>query len=229
MLISLAHSLECTKQTLTNNSLYTKCVDLPSLNAYLHWTYDVGKSSLSIAFVAPPAKSDGWIAWAINPTATGMIGSQSLIAFKAPDSKMTMKTYNITSYGPVTESKIDYAVSGMKAEYDGKVMTMYATLVLPEKMTVVNQVWQVGGAVSGGVPQKHEFGPANLKAMGMLDLSKGWTRAGVSVAPASSPVVSPVMAPSTETTKAPVPSADAGLRIMSIGFIWMMISIAILL
>lgn len=80
-LISPANALICSSQKLSNN-LYTNCTDLPTLNSSLHWTHIANTSSISIAFVAPPSKPDGWIAWAINPTGTGMPGSQALLAFK---------------------------------------------------------------------------------------------------------------------------------------------------
>ncbi|KAF5953515.1 hypothetical protein HYC85_006371 [Camellia sinensis] len=132
LLISPSHSLKCTSQTFTDKKLYTNCTDLPYLSAYLHWTYDSTKSSLSIAFIAPPAKSNGWIAWAINPTGTGMAGAQSLIAFKQSNGSMTVNTYNISSYSSIVKSKIAFDVPEKSAEYSGGVMKIFATLRLPE-------------------------------------------------------------------------------------------------
>lgn len=34
----------------------------------------------------------------------------------------------------------------------------------------------MGGSVTGGVPDKHDFGPENLKAMGTVDLLQGETK-----------------------------------------------------
>lgn len=174
-------SLTCTSQNFTNNKLYKNCTDLPSLKSYLHWTYDSSKSSLSIAFLAPPPKPDGWIAWAINPTGTGMPGAQSLIAFKQSDGSMAVKTFNISSYSSIVPSKLSFDVSDSSAEYSDGLMKIFATLALPENITVLNQVWQVGGSVTGGgMPAKHDFDAANLNARGTLELMKTQNNNGTS-------------------------------------------------
>lgn len=170
--LSSVHSLNCTSQSLKINKLYNNCTDLPSLSSYLHWTYDSSKSSLSIAFLAPPAKSNGWIAWAINPTGTGMVGAQALIAFKKSDGSLTVKTYNLSSYASIVQSKLSFKVSDSSAEYSGGLMKIFATLALPENMTTVNQVWQVGSSVVDDMPVKHAFEQPNLNAKGTLELVK---------------------------------------------------------
>lgn len=175
---SQAQPSTCTSQSFTNNKRYSFCNDLPSLNSYLHWDFDSAQSTLSIAFIAPPAKPDGWVCWALNPTATGMVGAQALIAFKQADGNMAVKTYSITAYGPLKESKVWFTVNESSAEFSGGVIRLFATVVLPEKgKTVLNHVWQVGPSVTGGVPDKHEFQPANLNAKGSLDLLKGQSTA----------------------------------------------------
>ncbi|CAI9759106.1 unnamed protein product [Fraxinus pennsylvanica] len=177
-LISPSQSATCQSQTFTSNRLYTFCNDLPSLNSYLHWAYDQANSTLSVAFIAAPAKPNGWISWAINPTAAGMVGSQALIAFKDSKGAMTVKTYNMSSYGPVTESKVWYEVRESSAEFSDGVMRLFATIVLPEKgKSTVNHVWQVGPSLTAGVPDKHEFQPGNLNSKGSLDLLKGQSTA----------------------------------------------------
>ncbi|KZV25730.1 cytochrome b561 and DOMON domain-containing protein [Dorcoceras hygrometricum] len=172
-MISPAHSATCTSQTFTNNKLYAFCNDLPSLGSYLHWAYDPAGRTLSIAFIAPPDRPDGWVSWAINPTGNGMLGSQALIAFRDAGGHMTVKTYNVSSYA-LTESKVWYEVKEATAEFSGGVIRLFATLVLPAgAATTVNQVWQVGPGVSGGVPDKHSFQPANLNSKARLDLLRG--------------------------------------------------------
>ncbi|CAI9107325.1 OLC1v1006651C1 [Oldenlandia corymbosa var. corymbosa] len=174
LLILPSQSQKCSSQKFANNKLYAHCNDLPALDSYLHYTYDPIQSTLSLAFVAAPAKPDGWIAWAINPTAGGMIGSQTLIAFKDSGGAMVVKTYNITSYGPVKESKVWFTVKDSSAEFSGGLMRLFATVVLPEKgKTSLNHVWQVGSSVTNGVPDKHGFLPANLNSKGSLDLMSG--------------------------------------------------------
>lgn len=174
LLLSPSESATCSSQKFTNNNLYTNCNDLPTLQSYLHWTYDQEKATLSVAFIAPPAKSDGWIAWAINPNSDGMLGAQTLIAFKDSTGAMTVKTYNITSYKSIHESKVWFDVMEAKAEFSGGVIRLFATLGLPKSgITTVNHVWQVGSSVTNGVPDRHDFQPPNLNAKGTLDLSNG--------------------------------------------------------
>ncbi|KAL2521526.1 auxin-responsive family protein [Forsythia ovata] len=95
--------------------LYTFCNDLPSLNSYLHWAYGPANSTISFIFIATPTRHKGWIAWGINPTSIGMVGTQALIAFKDSKGAMTVRTYNITSYSPLTESKVWYEVKESSA------------------------------------------------------------------------------------------------------------------
>ncbi|KAK7820194.1 cytochrome b561 and domon domain-containing protein [Quercus suber] len=154
LLISPSHSQTCTSQTFTNNALYTKCLDLPHLSSYLHWTYNAANTSLSIAFIAKPSGTNGWVAWAINPNGTGMVGAQALIAFKLSGA-MTVKTYDITSIGPISESKISFE--------------------LPGKSDIVNQVWQVGPSVTNGVPDAHAMSADNKASLSTLNLTAGQT------------------------------------------------------
>ncbi|XP_021907396.1 auxin-induced in root cultures protein 12 [Carica papaya] len=176
-LISPGRSLRCSSQQLSakNESVpkFANCIDLPSLDAFLHYTYNASNSSLSVAFVATPPSPDGWIAWAINPTSTGMVGSQALIAFKSDDGKaINVKTYNISSYHDVKESKLSFDVWNMRAESLGKdnSIAIFAVVKVPEKAEKVNQVWQVGSKVSEGQPRAHQMAPANLNARAVLQL-----------------------------------------------------------
>ncbi|CAI9770673.1 unnamed protein product [Fraxinus pennsylvanica] len=191
LLISPAYSLTCTSQTFTQgNPRFTNCTDLPVLKAYLHWTYDptaMPKPTLSVAFIAPPAKSDGWIAWALNPTGMGMVGSQALVAFKDSNGSMVVKTYNISSYNSIVESKIFYDVLEKKAEFSSGAMRIFAKLALPSDATELNQVWQVGSAVRNGMPENHDLGSDNLNAKGRLSLGGEATASTPSQAPALSP------------------------------------------
>ncbi|KAM7527474.1 hypothetical protein LguiB_030884 [Lonicera macranthoides] len=169
LIISPAISLTCTSQNFTNNLKFANCSDLSSLGAYLHWTYDTAKNSLSIAFIAPLAEPSGWIAWGINPTSTGMLGTQSLLAFKQSDGSMVVDTYNISSYYSITPSKILFNVSNLRAEDSGGITKIFATLALPQNTREVFQVWQVG-FVTDGMPDGHEMQPENMNAKGTLRL-----------------------------------------------------------
>lgn len=179
-LISPAHSLTCSSQSFTNNKLYTQCADLPSLSSYLHWTYDSANSSLAVAFIAPPSKSDGWIAWAINPTGAGMGGAQTLLAYKNSDGAMAVKTFNISSYtaDSIVEGKLAFEVWDMAAESSDGVFRLFAKVKV--STVQVNHVWQVGPSVSDGFPAQHAFDGPNLQAKGTLTLTG--TNAGATTA-----------------------------------------------
>ncbi|XP_073117486.1 cytochrome b561 and DOMON domain-containing protein At3g25290-like [Elaeis guineensis] len=163
----------CKSQNLGSNRVFASCSDLPQLSASIHWTYDRAAGNLSIAFVAPPAAEGGWVAWAINPTGTGMVGSQTLATFRGADGRMVVKTYDIKGYGPLEESKIAFETADLAAEYVGGTMRMFGTVKVGKEMTVVNQVWQVGESVTAGVPDKHAFNQDNMNSKGTLDLILG--------------------------------------------------------
>ncbi|KAF5726558.1 hypothetical protein HS088_TW22G00237 [Tripterygium wilfordii] len=198
LLILPIHSLTCKSQTFSKNRLYSNCTDLTGFNAFLHYTHNASNSSLSIAFTAVPAKPDGWISWAINPNSDGMIGAQSLIAFKSNGS-VTVKPYNLTSYGYINETNLSFQVWDMSAEATATTMTIFATVKVPEKAGKVNQVWQVGPSVTNGVPDKHLMSKENLEAKGALEL--------VSSASASAPASS-----------SPDKAGECGIRTRNLSF-----------
>ncbi|MBA0847306.1 hypothetical protein Goshw_015857 [Gossypium schwendimanii] len=187
-LISPSHSIDCSSLKLPGGIRhYSNCTELPTLNSTLHFTYNATNSSLFIAFSAAPSNADGWIAWAVNPTATGMAGSQALLAFKNKGS-MVVKTYNISSYRSIVEGKLSFDVWDLEAEAtnDGK-MVIYGSLKVGGSVEKLNQVWQVGPGVSDGHPMKHEFGKANLGSWGELKLVEKVSSGSSSPAPSPVP------------------------------------------
>lgn len=178
--VTPANSLTCSTQKLTNSNIYSTCLDLPSLGSTLHYSYDAANSSAAVAYVATPAKSGGWVSWALNPVSTGMQGSQALIAFRdSSTGVITVKTYNVSSYASVEESKISFDVWDMTADEnvaDGTIR-IYAKIKVPGDASKLNQVWQVGPSVTGGKPDKHNIDQANLNAKGTLDLVAGQSAA----------------------------------------------------
>ncbi|GLT31302.1 hypothetical protein SLA2020_060460 [Shorea laevis] len=96
--MSPACFLTCTSEKLPDSKkTFVNCTDLPTLNATLHYTCNAFNFTLSVAFVAAPASPEGWTAWAINPTGTGMVEAQALLAFKSKGF-LLFKKYNIGSY-----------------------------------------------------------------------------------------------------------------------------------
>ncbi|XP_030472738.1 auxin-induced in root cultures protein 12-like [Syzygium oleosum] len=186
LLLPQALSLACTSQNLTSTGkLYTNCSDLPKLGAYLHYTYDASNSSLSVAYVAAPSPGGAWVAWAINPVLTGMIGSQALMALRINGS-VVAKTYNISGYHSIVESKLSFDVWDLSADEVNGTMRIFATVKVPEKAASVNQVWQVGGIVNGTHPSIHLLDPANKASVGTLELASSETNETASPAPAPS-------------------------------------------
>ncbi|XP_048336464.1 cytochrome b561 and DOMON domain-containing protein At3g25290 [Ziziphus jujuba] len=169
LLASPAYSLTCKSQTFKNNKLYSYCLDLPTLSSYLHWTYDSSNSSVSVAFIAAPPDSSGWVSWALNPTGTGMLGAQALVAFKHSNGSMVVETYNINSYD-IKQSKLSLDVWDTSAEYTDGAIRLFAKMKVPEKSETVNHVWQVG-PITDNSPAKHEMQTANLNAKASLKLT----------------------------------------------------------
>lgn len=202
VLISVAStaSAACSaSKTFSNNRTFAACSDLPSLAGVLYWTYNQQSSSLSLAFSAPPPRPAGWVSWGINPSQPAMIGTQALVAYKLPNGSVAAVTFNVSEFA-IKPSPINYPVSDFAAESDAGGIVIFATLALPGGTTTVNQVWQVGPGVTGGIPAKHDFAPDNLKATGVLNLVGGG-----SVPPSASPGPSSVLPPPPSS----VPSSDS--------------------
>ncbi|CAN8269967.1 unnamed protein product [Cochlearia groenlandica] len=171
-LISPSISQICSSQNL-NSETFESCLDLPAHDAYLHYTYDATNSSLSVAFVATPSRSDGWVAWAINPTATGMNGSQAFLAYRSSSAGAApvVNSYNISGFRLIP-GRLAFDFWNLRAETmrDGKI-AIFTTVKVPAGADRVNQVWQIGGNVTNGVPGVHPFAPANLNSRGVLSFT----------------------------------------------------------
>ncbi|XP_050288456.1 auxin-induced in root cultures protein 12-like isoform X2 [Quercus robur] len=169
LVVSPGESLTCTSQKFTDK-VYANCTDLPYLGAYLYWNYNASSATLSIAFLANPPQADGWVSWAINPSSTGMVGSQALLAYRPNSSIPTVKTYNISSYNfSSSGTKLSYDVSDISSWFSDSTIMIFATWRLPEKTEKVNHVWQVG-PVSQGVPGPHLLKRDNHLSTGVLQL-----------------------------------------------------------
>uniref|UniRef100_A0A0C9QQ22 Cytochrome b561 and DOMON domain-containing protein n=1 Tax=Wollemia nobilis TaxID=56998 RepID=A0A0C9QQ22_9CONI len=162
---------------------YTQCNTLPELGATLSWTYTPAAGSVDIAFRATPAASAGWVGWGINPTSTGMVGTQALIAFRLTNGSTIVNTYDVGSYAGVTLSSLSFSVTNKSAIYESSgQITIFATLILPSNKTNVNQVWQVGSSVTNMTPAAHAMGTSNKKSSGTVNLELG-TSTGTSGLP----------------------------------------------
>ena len=169
LVVSPGESLTCTSQKFADK-VYANCTDLPYLGAYLYWNYNASSATLSIAFLANPPQADGWVSWAINPSSTGMVGSQALLAYRPNSSIPIVKTYNISSYNfSSSGTKLLYDVSDLSSWFSDSTIMIFATWRLPEKTEKVNHVWQVG-PVSQGVPGPHLLKRDNHLSSGVLEL-----------------------------------------------------------
>ncbi|KAJ1290272.1 hypothetical protein BS78_02G230500 [Paspalum vaginatum] len=170
----------CAGEAFSGNRAYAACSDLPRLGASVHWTYDRASGDLSVAFVAAPAAPGGWVAWALNPSGDGMPGAQALLALPSSGSAWKVRTYNVSGYALGEPGPIAFPASGLAAELgaDGRVR-VYGRLRLGPGYGggVLNQVWQVGAAVSAGTPAPHAMGADNLAAKAKLDLLRATTAA----------------------------------------------------
>ncbi|XP_051151858.1 cytochrome b561 and DOMON domain-containing protein At5g47530-like [Andrographis paniculata] len=166
---AISSALKCSHTTFLHKRVFKSCVDLRHLGAQLYWNYVPSHEKVSIAYRAKQVPT-GWIAWGINPTRPGMIGSQALVAFHNADGRMIVYPTSIKSYDPsMLPEKLSFLVSNISAEYANNVMTIYATVGPLKNGSVVNHVWQAGSSVSGNVPQMHATFPSNLQSVGKID------------------------------------------------------------
>ncbi|KAJ6756755.1 CYTOCHROME B561 AND DOMON DOMAIN-CONTAINING PROTEIN [Salix purpurea] len=163
----------CKGYAFSSNKIFRACNDLPYLNSYLHWNYDSSSNKLQIAYRHTGITSSRWVSWAINPTSTGMAGSQALVAFQQTDGTMRAYTSPISSYQTsLQEGKLSFDVSDLSATLANNEIIIFATIGLSNTSTTVNQVWQ-DGAVSGDAIQVHATSGANVQSMGTLNLLSG--------------------------------------------------------
>jgi len=175
-------------------------MDLPTLSAMLHWTYDAPKSTLSMAYTAP--SKDGWVAWALNPTTLGMVGSQALMAFQPkPASPITVNTVDIASYHSVEEGPISYTVTAISGEEASGKITLFGTWVL-QKATA-NMVWQVG-PISDGKPAAHAMEQANFMSKKTINFAENVSSVESNVEPTSSSAPAPWTMESVKKTNGAV-------------------------
>ncbi|CAN4114115.1 unnamed protein product [Withania somnifera] len=168
-LFLVSSAQNCSEYTFPANRTFTSCKELPYLEANLYWNYNSSSTEVSIAYRAKQ-NPKGWVAWAINPTRQGMLGSQALVAFHNSNDSMIAYTTQITSYNPsMQEAKLSFRVSNISAEYSKNEMIIFATIGPLGNATTVNHVWQSGYSVSGNIPQIHPPFSPHLQPFGKID------------------------------------------------------------
>ncbi|KAK6155300.1 hypothetical protein DH2020_009548 [Rehmannia glutinosa] len=165
----ISSALTCSDKIFSPDRLFSSCTDLPYLEAHLHWNYIPSLRKVSIAYRATQIP-EGWIAWGINPTGIGMVGSQALVAFRNANGTMTAYPTSITSYNPaMLPALLSFQVSNISAEYNNNEMIIYAIVGPLENGTIVNHTWQSGSSVSSNIPQIHSTSSPHLQSMGKID------------------------------------------------------------
>jgi hypothetical protein len=144
------------------------------LESSLHWNYYPEISKVDIAFKKNNAKDSSWIAWAINPTSKGMIGSQALIGYRRSDGCFKAYTSSITSYETrLQEDNLSFPVYNVSGMYINGSMIVFASLELPTNVSLVNHVWQEGLVSNDGSLSAHIMTGPNIQSFGTLDFKSG--------------------------------------------------------
>jgi hypothetical protein len=165
----------CKSYTFSSNRVYTSCQDLPVLSSFLHWTYDQPANKVDIAYRHTGTSTSRWIAWGLNPTGSGMVGTQALVAYQNSSSAIHAYTSPISSYSTtLAQGDLSFVVSNLSATFESSEMTIFATLTLGSTSTTVNQVWQEG-PLSGSSPGVHDTASssANMKSTGSINFLDG--------------------------------------------------------
>lgn len=170
---SSAQSSSCQKYAFASNKVFSACSDLPQLKSFLHWTYNPSSGTAQIAYRQTGITSSRWVSWAINPTSTGMVGSQALVALLKSDGTMNVYTSSVDSYQTqLQKGELSFDVSDLSATHSNNEIVIFATVTLPNNSTTVNQVWQ-NGPVSNDAPGMHATSGSNVQSMASLNLLSG--------------------------------------------------------
>ncbi|XP_021808142.1 cytochrome b561 and DOMON domain-containing protein At5g47530-like [Prunus avium] len=162
----------CTPQAFKQKT-FAACHNLPILNSTIHWNYYPSKGTVDVAFVQAVVSDSRWVAWAINPTSTGMVGSQAIVAFQRTDGAISVYSSPIKSYGTrLEQGNLSFPLFDVSAVYKNNQIVIFATVGLPNNVSIVNHVWQQG-PLSGNTPQMHSVSGPNVESFGALDFLSG--------------------------------------------------------
>ncbi|EXC34919.1 hypothetical protein L484_020036 [Morus notabilis] len=168
-----SYAQTCSKYIFSSDQMFSSCRDLPVLQAHLHWNYIPSTNTIHIAYRAAQT-SEGWIAWGINPTGSGMVGTQAIVSFRRSNGSMTAYPTSIMSYNPSLQpSSLSFQVSNISAEYASGEMTIFAVVGPLATKTSLNHVWQAGNSVSDNIPQGHQTSGPNVQSMETIHFKSG--------------------------------------------------------
>ncbi|KAF3455314.1 hypothetical protein FNV43_RR05762 [Rhamnella rubrinervis] len=122
--MALPHPLPCMDHKFPDGKSFVTSKDLTLLNSFLHWNYYPSSCTVDIAFrqIGESNRNPRWVAWAINPTSTGMVGSQALVAFQKSDGTLSTYSSPITSYDTsMQKGNFSFPMYDISALSDGKI------------------------------------------------------------------------------------------------------------
>ncbi|MCD9645299.1 hypothetical protein HAX54_034131 [Datura stramonium] len=157
---------------------YDSCSDLRTLNSFIHWNYDLSSGTVDVAFRKSENEHGRWLAWAINPTSTGMVGSQAFVALLRSDGTLEAYTSPINTYGTMlTKGNLSFMVHDVSAQNINGQVIIFAKFELPINGSNinVNHVWQEGPLQDDDTPGIHGLSGDNLRSFGTLDFHSGKT------------------------------------------------------
>ncbi|KAM0867983.1 hypothetical protein ACQ4PT_041633 [Festuca glaucescens] len=168
-----AAQTNCTDHTFSGGRVYAACSALGELGASVHWTHHAANGTADVAFRV----AGGTAGWAINPSAVGMLGANTVFAYHEPATgAVRVLTAVVGSYAPVlADGNLTFAVHGRGAEYVDGVYDVHATISLPGNSTRQNIVWQVGTSSADGLPESHQAFGDNIMSSRSWDFSSSET------------------------------------------------------
>ncbi|KAJ4730100.1 Cytochrome b561 and DOMON domain-containing protein [Melia azedarach] len=170
---SQSSAQSCKNYAFSDKKKYAACNDLRASNSYLHWNYDEATGTVEIAYRHAGIEPTRWVAWAINPTGNGMIGAQSLVAYRNASGILRAYTSPVTSYRTrLQEGKLSFQVPNLAADFSNNEVIIFATIILPKNTTTVNHLWQ-DGPVIGDHLGMHSLSGDQVRSMGTVDLLSG--------------------------------------------------------
>lgn len=197
-------SQNCSSYSFSNRIPLRNCNNLPVLNASIHWNYHPSNRTADIAYRHAGMTRSNWIAWALNPSGRGMAGAQALVAFVNSTGSFRAYTSPIADYNTrLQEGRLSFQVSSIAAEFtNNQIMTIYATIQLPQGSTSFNQVWQYGDLSGTATPQIHPTTRDHLSSVGTIDFATAEQPSG------PPPTTAP---PATTTTPTPTTGENVSI------------------
>ncbi|KAL5787220.1 hypothetical protein ACOSP7_004169 [Xanthoceras sorbifolium] len=160
----------CKSSVFLNQYIYRSCNDLESLNSFLHWNYNQTTGTVDITYRHTRIQPRRWVAWGVNPTGKGMVGSQALVAYQNPAGILRVYTSPLTNYNTrLEEGVLSFEAAKISAEFtNNKEVIIYAKFVLPMNVTAVNHVWEDGPVNEDYSLGRHAMNADNLRSMGVV-------------------------------------------------------------